>query len=172
LHPPIIRLPPPPQYHRILVIGLFLPLILLTFPAFIFPLCYGPSRCWSSRGTLQSWVTQVVPWQMKNLLRLECVLGRSRVRILVLLTNNFVFFPTQPLIQWVTRALPLGVKRLGREVDQSPPSSADVRECVELYLQSSNTPSWHSDNFTFTSPQSPQANSSRLVKVKVSWPCV
>jgi hypothetical protein len=32
--------------------------------------------------------------------------------------------PTQPPIQWVPGALSLGVKRLGREADHSPPSSA------------------------------------------------
>jgi hypothetical protein len=35
--------------------------------------------------------------------------------------------PTQPPIQWVPGALSLGVKRLGREADQSPPSSAKVK---------------------------------------------
>jgi hypothetical protein len=30
----------------------------------------------------------------------------------------------------------------GRETDHSPPSSAEVKECVELYLHSPNTPSW------------------------------
>jgi hypothetical protein len=29
-----------------------------------------------------------------------------------------------------------------READHSPPSSAEVKECVKLYLHSSNTPSW------------------------------
>jgi hypothetical protein len=29
-----------------------------------------------------------------------------------------------------------GVKRPGREADHSPPSSAEVKECVELYLHS------------------------------------
>jgi hypothetical protein len=42
-----------------------------------------------------------------------------------------------------TRALSLGVKWLGLEADHSPPSSAKVNECVELYLHSPNTPSWH-----------------------------
>jgi len=37
-------------------------------------------------------------------------------------------------IQWVTGALSLGVKRPGREADHSPPSSAEVKECVELFL--------------------------------------
>jgi hypothetical protein len=44
--------------------------------------------------------------------------------------------PTQLPIQWVPGALPLGVKRPGREADHSPPSSAEVKECVELYLHS------------------------------------
>jgi hypothetical protein len=64
--------------------------------------------------------------------------------------------PTQPPIQWVPGALSLGVKRPGREADPSPPSNAEVKECVELYLHSPNTPSWHGaqlkhrDIFTFT----------------------
>jgi hypothetical protein len=64
--------------------------------------------------------------------------------------------PTQPPIQWVPGALSLGVKRPGREDNHSPPSSAEVKECMELYLHSPNTPSWrgaqlkHRDNFTFT----------------------
>jgi hypothetical protein len=49
---------------------------------------------------------------------------------------------TQPPIQWVPGAISLGVKRPGREADHSPPSSAEVKECVELYLHSSDTPSW------------------------------
>jgi hypothetical protein len=63
---------------------------------------------------------------------------------------------TQPPIQWVPGALTLGVKRPGREADHSPPSSVEVKECVELYLHSPNTPSWrgaqlkHGDAFTFT----------------------
>jgi hypothetical protein len=52
-----------------------------------------------------------------------------------------------------------GVKRLGSKVDQSPLSSAEVKEsgAVELYLHSPNMSSWrdaklkkHRDNFTFT----------------------
>jgi hypothetical protein len=62
---------------------------------------------------------------------------------------------TQPPIQWVRGALSLGVKRLGREADHQPPSRAEVKEWVELYLHSPNTPSWrgarlkHRGNFTF-----------------------
>jgi hypothetical protein len=47
--------------------------------------------------------------------------------------------PTQPPIQWVRRDLYLRVKRPRREADHSPPSSAEVKECVELYLHSPNT---------------------------------
>jgi hypothetical protein len=40
------------------------------------------------------------------------------------------------------RDLSLGVKRPGRESDHSPPSSAKVKEWMEIYLHSPNTPSW------------------------------
>jgi hypothetical protein len=42
-----------------------------------------------------------------------------------------------------TRTISLGVKRPGREADHSPPSSAEVKEWVELYLHSPNMPSLH-----------------------------
>jgi hypothetical protein len=64
--------------------------------------------------------------------------------------------PTQPPIQWIRGALSLGVRRPGREADHSTPSSAEVKECVELYLHSPNTPAWRGaqlkdrHNFTFT----------------------
>jgi hypothetical protein len=44
--------------------------------------------------------------------------------------------PTQPPIEWVPGALSLEVKQLGCEADHSPPSSAEVKECVELYFHS------------------------------------
>jgi hypothetical protein len=53
---------------------------------------------------------------------------------------------TQPPIQWVPGAFSLGVKRPGCEDDHSPPSSAEVKECVELYLHSPNAPSWRGDH--------------------------
>jgi hypothetical protein len=49
--------------------------------------------------------------------------------------------PYQPPIQWVPGTLSLGVRRPGRKADHSPPSSAEVKECVELYLHYPNTPS-------------------------------
>ena len=48
---------------------------------------------------------------------------------------------TQPFVQWVL-GLSRGVKRLGRGVDHSPPSSAEVMERVEQYLYSPSGPSW------------------------------
>jgi hypothetical protein len=63
--------------------------------------------------------------------------------------------PTQPPVPWVPGSLSLGVNRPGREADHSPPSSAEVKKCVDLYRHSPNTPSWrgahlknHRDNFT------------------------
>jgi hypothetical protein len=41
-----------------------------------------------------------------------------------------------------TRGCFLGVKRPGRDADHSPPSSAEVKEWVELYLHSPSTPAW------------------------------
>jgi hypothetical protein len=49
--------------------------------------------------------------------------------------------PTQPPIQWVPGALSLEIKQPRREADHSPPSSTEVKECVELYLHSPNKPS-------------------------------
>jgi hypothetical protein len=56
-------------------------------------------------------------------------------------TSRTALEPTQPSIQWVPGALSLGAKWLGCEADHSPSSSAKVKECVELYLHSPNTPS-------------------------------
>jgi hypothetical protein len=47
-------------------------------------------------------------------------------------------FGAVSLGEWVF----LGVKRLGRGVDHPPPSSAKVKERVELYLYSPFGPSW------------------------------
>jgi hypothetical protein len=49
--------------------------------------------------------------------------------------------PTQPPIQWVPGLFP-GVKCSGCSVNHSPPSSAEVKERVELYLFTPLWPSW------------------------------
>jgi hypothetical protein len=41
-----------------------------------------------------------------------------------------------------TGSLPRGVKRTGRGVDHAPPSSAKVKERVDLYLYYAAGPSW------------------------------
>jgi hypothetical protein len=40
-----------------------------------------------------------------------------------------------------------GVKAAGRETDHSSPTSAYVKECVNLYFHSPNTPSWRDAQF-------------------------
>jgi len=50
--------------------------------------------------------------------------------------------PTHPPIQWLPGTLSLGVKRPRSDADHSPTSRDEVKECVELYLHSPNTPSW------------------------------
>jgi hypothetical protein len=47
-----------------------------------------------------------------------------------------------PHIQWLPWAPSLGLKLPGREADHSPPSSAEVKKLVGLYLHYPNTPSW------------------------------
>ena len=60
--------------------------------------------------------------------------------------------PTELSVQWVPGLFPR-VKRSGRGVDYSPPSSAEVEERVSLYLCSLSGPSlsvpgWNSQFFT------------------------
>jgi hypothetical protein len=50
--------------------------------------------------------------------------------------SRTALWPTQPPAQWVAGAFSLGVKRPEREANHSPPSSAEVKEWVELYLHS------------------------------------
>jgi hypothetical protein len=73
----------------------------------------------------------------------------SRVRFLAgigiflfITASRMALGPTQPPIQWVPGALSLGIKRPGYEADHSPPSTAEVKECMELYLHSPNMSSW------------------------------
>jgi hypothetical protein len=83
-------------------------------------------------------------------------MGILRIKVAngIIVWISYILGSTQPPIQWVPGALSLGVKRAGREADHSPPSSAEVKESVELYLHSPSTPSWHGaqlkhrDNFT------------------------
>jgi hypothetical protein len=57
-------------------------------------------------------------------------------------TTRLVLGLIQPPITMDKRDLSLGVKRLGRETDHPTPPSSEIKECVELYLNSYNTPSW------------------------------
>jgi len=52
-----------------------------------------------------------------------------------------VLGPTQPPIQGVQGVVFLGVKQPGRKADHTPPSSAEVTECVEIYFHSPDTSS-------------------------------
>jgi hypothetical protein len=88
--------------------------------------------------------------------------SKSEFLMNITFCNNSQFmmnltFCTQPPIQWVPGDLSLGVKRPRLEADRSPPSNAEVKECMELYLHFPNTSSWrgaqlknYRDNFTFT----------------------
>jgi hypothetical protein len=54
----------------------------------------------------------------------------------------FVPISIVQILTYIGRGSFPGVKRPGREADHSPPSSAEVKECVELYLHLPHTPSW------------------------------
>jgi len=56
----------------------------------------------------------------------------------ILILSSFATMPrpvmrsTQPPIQWILRVLTLGLEQLGHEADDSPPSSAEVKN-VQSY---------------------------------------
>jgi len=52
----------------------------------------------------------------------------SQTLFLLTTASRTALGPTQPPIQWVQGAFSLGVKRSGHEADNSPPSSAEVKE--------------------------------------------
>jgi hypothetical protein len=72
----------------------------------------------------------------ERIVKLLCVLGPNLGFDFRWVLGFFLFTtasrmalgPSQPPIQWVPGALSPGVKRLGREADHSPPSSAAVKE--------------------------------------------
>jgi hypothetical protein len=95
----------------------------------------------------------------KNYLRAGRPRGRSSSPSRV---KNFLFSKssrsalrtTHPPILWVPGALSPRVKRPGREVDHSPPTSAEVMK-MWIYTATPHTPSWrsaqlvkHRDNFS------------------------
>jgi hypothetical protein len=55
--------------------------------------------------------------------------------------NSHVLSPRIPPIQWVPGPLSPGVKRPGREVDYSLPTSAEVKK-MWIYTSTPHTPSW------------------------------
>jgi hypothetical protein len=90
----------------------------------------------------------------KNYYNLNWIDSRRGLGIFLFTTaSRTALGPTQPPIQWVRGVLSLGVKRPGREADNSPPSSVEVKEYVALYLHSPNRLSWpgvHLKKITWT----------------------
>jgi hypothetical protein len=94
---------------------------------------YYPGNWWLSRysdwlGAARSDVRGSIPGGVRN------VSLRHRVQ-----TGSWAHPASYPM---GTRVSFSGGKWPGREADHSPPSSAEVKECVELYLHSPKTPSW------------------------------
>jgi hypothetical protein len=69
-----------------------------------------------------------IDWPLPYLLGFDSRRGLGIV--LFTTASRTALEPTQPSIQCVPGALSLGIKRPGREADHSPPSSAEVKECV------------------------------------------
>jgi hypothetical protein len=69
-------------------------------------------------------------------------LGKGKI-FLFSTTSRPNLGPTQRLIPWVSGAISPEVKGPGREADNSPPSSAEVRN-VGAIPPLPHTPSWHS----------------------------
>jgi hypothetical protein len=67
--------------------------------------------------------------------------SRQEMGIFLLTASRSALGPIQPPIQWVPGAFSLGIKRLGREADRSPPSSTKVKNAWS-YTSTPNTPSW------------------------------
>jgi hypothetical protein len=70
----------------------------------------------------------------------EVVLKRKRVKKYTFLLSTLfrsALGSTQPPIQWVPGALSPGVKRPGREVDHSHPTSAEVKK---IWIYTSTSP--------------------------------
>jgi hypothetical protein len=70
--------------------------------------------------------------KVKVNLSLEFDSRRGLGIFLFITVSKMVLGPIQPPIQWVPGDLSLGIKRPGREADHLPPSSDEVKECVEL----------------------------------------
>jgi hypothetical protein len=71
------------------------------------------------------------------LCHLSCIKGKSRDLLEGLGLGGWIILKwIQPAIQLVPGTLTLGIKRPGREADHSPPFSAEVKECMELYFRS------------------------------------
>jgi hypothetical protein len=73
-------------------------------------------------------------WVFVNCTPRQTVLGLGI--FLFTIASRTALVSTQPPIQWEPGAFSLEAKRPGREAIHSPPSSAEVKECVELYLHS------------------------------------
>jgi hypothetical protein len=91
-------------------------------------------------------ISSVIFFRGLHIILFHFALNFNRLLIFLTTASRLALGPTRPPIQWVPGDLSLGVNRPGRERDYSPPSNAEVKECVEVYLYSPNTP-WHGAQF-------------------------
>jgi hypothetical protein len=105
-----------------------------------------------SRGVKLTTYLHLVPWSKNASNYTSTPQYVSMAWCLVKHRDNFFTYIHGKKEPWLS----LGVKRPGREADHSPPSGAEVKDLVELYLHYPNIPPWrgaqskHRDKFTFT----------------------
>jgi hypothetical protein len=90
------------------------------------------SECLKLRTTLTRW-----SWDSVVDTSTGYGLDGRGVGVRVLFTSSkLALGSTQPPIQWLSGLFPRGLKRTGREADHSPPTSAEVKNNVDLYIHS------------------------------------
>jgi hypothetical protein len=93
---------------------------------------YSPQHCSQMRAAIAQSVWRWTTGWTIGVLGFDSRRGLGT--FLLTTASRTALGPTQPPVQWVPGALSLGIKRPGREADHSPPSSAEVKEWVDLYL--------------------------------------
>jgi hypothetical protein len=104
----------------------FYPVSLLTFVCLCNISLDKCTTCWPELGLVTGWALRGSnPGGGRDLLHLSRLALRT----------------TQPPVQWAPSSFP-GVKRPGHGVDHPSPSTAKVKERVQLHLNSPSGPSW------------------------------
>jgi hypothetical protein len=75
-------------------------------------------------------------WRQATNIYLNTITKSTTAAVLFSTSSRLALGTTQHPIRWVRWPLPQGVKRHGREAGHLPPTSAEVKKNVELYIHS------------------------------------